>query len=58
MSNTINSDNLIGISNFVDHTIVTDAYPPIVFAPAEFPATGWSRIFRKAVDRADKFARE
>ncbi len=32
MTNTIDSDNVIGISDFVDHTIVADAYPPIVFA--------------------------
>ncbi len=38
MPNTINSDNLIGVSDFVNHTIVTDAYSPIVFAPAKFPA--------------------
>ena len=53
MSNMINVDNPLGISNFVNHAIVPDAYSPIVFAPAKFPATQWSRIFRKSIDRAN-----
>ena len=54
MSNTINTDNLIGISDFVNHTIVTDAYSPIVFAAAKFSTTSRPRISRKFIDRADK----
>jgi len=53
MSNAINADNLVGISNFVDYTIVTDTYPPIVFAPAKFSASWRSRIPRKRVNRAN-----
>jgi len=53
MPNTINSDNLISIDNFVNHTIVTDANPPIVFAPAKFPAARGSRISRKPIHRTD-----
>jgi len=53
MSNAIDADNLIGVSNFVDHTIVTDAYPPIVFTAGKLSATCRSRISRKRVNGAD-----
>jgi hypothetical protein len=53
MSNAIGSDNLIGIIDFVNHTIVADTYPPIVFAAAKFSTTWRSRISRKTIYRAD-----
>jgi len=53
MTNTIDSDNVIGISDFVDHTVVADAYPPIVFATGKLSAAWRSGIPRKRVNCAD-----
>jgi len=53
MSNAINADDAVGISNFVNHTIVADAYPPVVFAPANLSASWRSGIPRKRVHGAN-----
>jgi len=53
MSNAINAADAVGISNFVNHTIVADAYPPVVFAPANLSASWRSGIARKRVHGAN-----
>ena len=44
VSNAINADDPLGISNFIDHTIVADANPPIVLTPGKLAATWRPRI--------------
>jgi hypothetical protein len=53
MSNPIDSNNLVDISDFVNYTIVTDADSPIVLAPAKFPTACRSGISRESSDRAN-----
>jgi hypothetical protein len=35
VSNAINADDPLGVSNFIDHTIVADANPPIILTPGK-----------------------
>jgi hypothetical protein len=44
VSNAINADDPLGISNFIDHTIVADANPPIVLTPGKIAATWRPKI--------------
>ena len=44
MPNAIDVDDPLGVGNFIDHTIVADANPPIVLTPGKLAATWRSRI--------------
>ncbi len=49
MSNAINADNLLGISNFVDYTIVIGAYPQSFSLPLSFRHPGGRGFLESAL---------
>ncbi len=53
MSNAINANNLVGICNLINHTIVTDTYSPIVFTAAKLSATWRPWVLSERAHRAN-----
>jgi len=44
MSNSVNSNEPLGIANFIDHAVIADANAPVVLCSSEFPAASGTWI--------------
>ena len=53
MAHAMHAHDADDIRNFVNHTIVADANPPIVFRSRKFPAARWPGILRELLNRGD-----
>jgi hypothetical protein len=55
VTHSIDPNDPVRISNFVDHAVIADANPPIILASYEFPTAVRPRVPRKARRLRERF---